>query len=210
MDIFNGWDNYTERLTYNWNLNVTSDDTIVLPGDFSWAMNFDEAKADFDYLNKLNGRKILLKGNHDYWWTTLSKMNRFLSENNFDTISILHNNHFQYEQYGICGTRGWINENGNTADAKVLAREAQRLEVSIKSALNAGLVPIVFLHYPPVYADNCNYNILDILFRYNIKECYYGHIHGKSCDYAINGERDGITYRLVSSDYAQFSPVKIK
>jgi predicted phosphohydrolase len=137
-------------------------------------------------------------------------MNRFLSENNFDTISILHNNHFQYEQYGICGTRGWINENGNTADAKVLAREAQRLEVSIKSALNAGLVPIVFLHYPPVYADNCNYNILDILFRYNIKECYYGHIHGKSCDYAINGERDGITYRLVSSDYAQFSPVKIK
>jgi predicted phosphohydrolase len=210
MDIFNGWDNYTERLTYNWNLNVTSDDTIVLPGDFSWAMNFDEAKADFDYLNKLNGRKILLKGNHDYWWTTLSKMNRFLSENSFDTISILHNNHFQYEQYGICGTRGWINENGNTADAKVLAREAQRLEVSIKSALSAGLVPIVFLHYPPVYADSCNYNILEILFKYDIKECYYGHIHGKSCNYAINGERDGINYRLVSSDYVQFNPVQIK
>jgi predicted phosphohydrolase len=210
MDIFGGWDNYTERMTYNWNRNVAPDDTVVLPGDFSWAMNFDEAKADFDYVNKLNGKKILLKGNHDYWWTTLNKMNRFLSENSFDKISILHNNHFRYEQYGICGTRGWINENGNTADAKVLAREAQRLEVSIKSALSAGLIPIVFLHYPPVYADSCNYNMLEILFKYNIKECYYGHIHGKSCNYAINGECDGIKYKLVSSDYVQFNPVLIK
>lgn len=210
MDVFSGWDNYTERLTYNWNKNVTSDDTVVLPGDFSWAMNFKEAKADFDYVNKLNGKKILLKGNHDYWWSTLNKMNVFLSENEFSTISILHNNHFKYENYGICGTRGWINENENTADAKVLAREAQRLEVSIKSALSVDLEPIVFLHYPPVYADSYNCNILEILFKYSIKECYYGHIHGKSCNYAINGERDGVKYRLVSSDYVQFNPVFIK
>lgn len=210
MNVFQGWDNYEERLLSNWNTVVKEEDIVVLPGDLSWAINFEQAKPDFDFVSKLKGNKIILKGNHDYWWTTMSKMNNFLNENNFNTIKILHNNHFKYNEYGICGTRGWINENGIAADAKVLAREAIRLELSIQSALKEGLIPIVFLHYPPVYANDCNYDILDVLFKYDIKECYYGHIHGKACNYAVNGEREGIKYKLISSDYIQFNPVLIK
>ncbi len=210
MNVFQGWDNYEERLLSNWNTVVKEEDIVVLPGDLSWAINFEQAKPDFDFLSKLKGNKIILKGNHDYWWTTMSKMNNFLNENNFKTIKILHNNHFKYNEYGICGTRGWINENGIAADAKVLAREAIRLELSIQSALKDDLIPIVFLHYPPVYANDCNYDILDVLFKYDIKECYYGHIHGKACNYAVNGEREGIKYKLISSDYIQFNPVLIK
>lgn len=209
MDIFGGWDNYVERLTENWQSSVAEDDTVVIPGDVSWAMNFVEAKADFDYLNKLNGRKIIIKGNHDYWWNTMSKMNRFIEENGFDTINILNNNHYSYENYGICGTRGWINETEVPADAKVLAREAQRLEMSIRSAIDDGKEPLVFLHYPPIFANDYNYDIIDVLFKYNIKKCYYGHLHGKAHRYAVCGEYDGINYELIASDFVQFAPKKI-
>lgn len=209
MDIFGGWENYVERLTDNWNALVKNDDTVVIAGDISWAMNLEQTKTDFSYLNNLPGRKIIMKGNHDYWWTTMTKMNNFLSEQNFNTLEILHNNCCQYEEYGICGTRGWINEPNVEFDAKVLAREAQRLETSIKAALAKELKPIVFLHYPPIYAGSCNYDILDVLYKYKIRDCYYGHLHGKSCDYAINGERDGINFRLISCDFLQFKPIKI-
>ncbi len=209
MDIFGGWDNYVERLKTNWRRTVADDDTVMIPGDISWAMSLNGAVTDFTFINALPGKKIISKGNHDYWWTTMSKMEKFLDENNFSTIRILHNNHYEYNGYGICGTRGWINENGEPADAKVLAREAQRLEVSIASAEKAGLEPLVFLHYPPVYGTSCNYSILEVLHRHGIKRCWYGHIHGKSCSYAINGVRDGIDFRLISSDYVQFCPIKI-
>ncbi|MBQ8780504.1 MAG: metallophosphoesterase [Oscillospiraceae bacterium] len=209
MDIFGGWDNHVERLTENWQSSVAEDDVVVIPGDVSWAMNFNEAKADFDYINKLSGRKVILKGNHDYWWNTMSKMNRFLNENGFDTIKIINNNHYPYEEYGICGTRGWINESEVPADAKVLAREAQRLEMSIQSALADNKEPIVFLHYPPIYANDYNYDIIDVLFKYNIKKCYYGHLHGKAHRFAVNGVYDGIEYQLISSDFMQFAPKKI-
>ena len=209
MDIFGGWDNYIERITENWQSSVTADDVVVIPGDVSWAMNFNEAKADFDYLNKLNGTKIIIKGNHDYWWNTMSKMNRFLEENEFNTIKILNNNHYSYGDYGICGTRGWINESDVPADAKVLAREAQRLEMSIKSALADGKKPIVFLHYPPIYSNDYNYDIIDVLFKYDIKKCYYGHLHGKAHKFAVCGVYDGIDYQLIASDFMQFAPKKI-
>lgn len=209
MNIFGGWDNYVERLTENWNKVVGIDDITVIAGDISWAMNFEEAKADFNYINMLNGSKIIIKGNHDYWWNTMSKMNRFLAENDFNTIRLLNNNHFVYENYGICGTRGWINENDIPADAKVLAREAQRLETSIKSALNDNKIPIVFLHYPPVYGNGCNYSILEVMYKYGVKDCYYGHLHGNSHKYAICGERDGINFHLISGDFVQFCPKKV-
>ena len=210
MDIFGErWSNHIEKLTKNWNETVSEDDVVVIPGDISWAINFDEAKADFDYINKLNGTKIISKGNHDYWWSTLSKLNAFLAENNFDTIKFLHNNHYSYENYGICGTRGWINETSVPADAKVLAREAQRLEVSIKSALNENLEPIVFLHYPPVFGNESNYDILDVMYKYNVKECYYGHLHGNAHKYAICGEREGINFNLIAADFVQFCPKKV-
>jgi len=209
MDIFGGWDNHVEKLTENWNRTVSPEDTVVVPGDISWGIDLGEARADFSYVNNLNGKKIISKGNHDYWWTTMSKLNKFLDENGFDSIKFLHNNHYAYGKYGICGTRGWINETEVPADAKVLAREAQRLEVSIQSALNENLEPIVFLHYPPVYGNECNYDILDVMYKYNIKECYYGHLHGRSHKNAVCGERDGINFHLIASDFVQFCPVLV-
>lgn len=210
MDIFGGWENYVERIKENWNREVSPEDTVVVPGDISWAMSLKEAVADFRYIHELPGRKIILKGNHDYWWTTAAKMNNFLAENGFDSIFILHNNHYAYENYGICGTRGWINDDSEPADAKVLAREAQRLETSIASAESAGLEPLVFLHYPPLYGNEYNPDLLEVMYRHNIKRCWYGHIHGrKGHQNAVNDERDGIVFQLVSADYVQFCPVKI-
>ncbi len=206
MNIFPGWDNHVERLEKNWQATVSPDDTVVVPGDISWAINFDEAKADFDFINRLNGHKVIMKGNHDYWWNSMAKMNRFLEENGFDTITIVHNNYYPYGEYGICGTRGWIKDTEEPADAKVLAREAGRLEASIKAALADGKKPIVFLHYPPIFANDYNREILDVLFRYDIKNCYYGHLHGNAHRYAVCGEVDGINYQLIAGDFVQFCP----
>ena len=206
MNIFPGWDNHVERLEKNWQATVSTDDTVVVPGDISWAINFDEAKADFDFINRLNGHKVIMKGNHDYWWNSMAKMNRFLEENGFDTITIVHNNYYPYGEYGICGTRGWIKDTEEPADAKVLAREAGRLETSIKAALADGKKPIVFLHYPPIFANDYNREILDVLFRYDIKTCYYGHLHGNAHRYAVCGEVDGINYQLIAGDFVQFCP----
>ena len=209
MDIFPGWNDYVERLEKNWRKLIRPEDTIVLAGDISWAMRLTDTRKDFAFLQSLPGQKIIMKGNHDYWWNTYAKMNRFLEENGFDSIKILHNNHFAYDKYGIRGTRGWINDNSEPADAKVLAREAGRLETSLCSAEAAGLEPIVFLHYPPIYGTEYNYDILDVMYRHNIKKCYYGHVHGRAHQYAVCGERDGIDFRLVSADYVQFCPVRI-
>ena len=209
MDIFGGWDNYMERISENWAREISEGDTVVIPGDISWAMSLAQSEPDFRFIHNLKGKKIILKGNHDYWWTTAAKMNRFLEEKGFDSISILHNNHFAYGQYGICGTRGWINDDSEPADAKVLAREAMRLETSLASAEKEGLEPIVFLHYPPLYGNEYNADLLDVMYRHGIKKCFYGHVHGKGHRYAVNGERDGIDFCLVSADYVQFCPVKI-
>lgn len=209
MDIFGGWDNYVEKLETNWRKLVSPEDTVVLVGDTSWAMSLEGAIKDFQFVDDLPGEKIIIKGNHDYWWSTKNKMENFFLDNRFKTLKILNNNHYKYEQYGICGTRGWINETSIEADKKILLREAGRLEASISSAEKESLTPIVFLHYPPVYAQNCNYEILDVLLKHRIKDCYYGHIHGKGCLYAINGQRDGINYRLISSDFIQFEPVLV-
>lgn len=210
MSIFAGWENYQERIKSNWLETVNDNDTVVLAGDISWGMTREEAQPDFRFINELPGQKIILKGNHDYWWGTIKKIEDFLSAEGFDTIKILHNNHYAYGSYGICGTRGWVNMNGETQDEKVLKREVQRLETSIKSAVSAGLEPLVFMHYPPIFATSFNYDILEILYRYNIKECYYGHVHGRSAhELAIKNTYDGINFRLISGDYIQFKPEKV-
>lgn len=206
MDIFKGWDDHVERLRENWQKTVTADDTVVIPGDISWGIDLAEAKADFDFINRLNGSKIIIKGNHDYWWATMTKMNAFLNENGFDTIRVLNNNYYPYGEYGICGTRGWINENGVPADEKVLAREKQRLETSVKAAVDDGKKPIVFLHYPPVYINDYNYPILEVMQKYGVERCFYGHLHGKAHNFAVNGLYDGINYSLISGDFVQFCP----
>ncbi len=209
MEVFPGWEDYTNQIRENWQSTISEDDTVILPGDISWGMTLNEAYEDFRFINKLPGKKIILKGNHDYWWTTKNKMDTFFAEKGLNTLNILNNNHYDYGDYAICGTRGWINENGQQADKKVLLREAGRLEMSIQSAIKQNKIPIIFLHYPPVYATDCNYDIIEVLLKYNIDKCYYGHIHGKSSNYAVKGERDGINYQLISSDYLQFMPLKI-
>lgn len=209
MDIFDGWANYTELLGQSWNSLVSAEDTIVLAGDISWSISLEKGYEDFKWIHNLPGRKIILKGNHDYWWNSRKKMEETFEKWGFDSLNILHNNHFQYENYGICGTRGWVNMPGESADAKVLARESGRLTASIESALTAGLQPLVFLHYPPLYGSSYNYDILDVLYKYGIKNCWYGHLHGPSIRYAVNGERDGVDFRLVSGDFLQFRPEKI-
>ncbi len=209
MDIFNGWDNYIEKIETNWRSMISENDTVVLAGDISWAVGLKNSLNDFAFIDALPGRKIILKGNHDYWWSTKTKMECFFKENNFDTLNILFNNCYEYEGFGICGTRGWVSINGDTENEKVMAREVQRLEVSIKEALSKNLEPIVFMHYPPVYAATCNYDILDILFRYKIKRCLYGHIHGYSQKNAITGVQDEIEYDMISSDYLHFAPLKV-
>ena len=209
MNIFNGWDDYTERLESNWKSAVKDDDTVVIAGDVSWAVGLENSFKDLQFVNSLPGKKIILKGNHDYWWATKTKIEKFFAANSFDTLNILFNNFFQYENIGICGTRGWVSIDGDTENEKVMAREVQRLETSIKGAVQAGLTPVVFMHYPPVYGNSCNYDILDVLFRYDIKDCYYGHIHGYSQRNAVTGIQDGINYRMISSDYLQFMPFKV-
>ncbi len=210
MEVFAGWENYVERIKENWQKTVKDDDVVVLAGDTSWGMNLEQSYEDFAFVNKLKGTKILLKGNHDYWWTTQNKMNKFFEEKELDTLKILHNNHYSYEEFGICGTRGWINETKEPVDKKVLLREAMRLETSIQSALKENLKPIVFMHYPPIFGADYNYEIIDVLQKYQINECYYGHIHGASSKYAINGNRDGIDYTLISSDYRHFCLCKVR
>jgi len=209
MDIFSGWEGYTEKLETSWRNMITDDDTVVLAGDTSWAMKLQNSYNDFAFVNSLPGKKIILKGNHDYWWATMAKMERWFKENDFSTVSILFNNCYSYENYGICGTRGWVSIGGDTEDEKVMLREVQRLEVSVKAALDQGLEPLVFMHYPPVYGASCNYDILDVLYRYGIKKCFYGHIHGYSQKNAVTGVHDGVEYIMISSDFLKFSPYKV-
>lgn len=207
MSIFTGWEDYQKRIRKHWLERIKPEDTVVLAGDISWGMSLQQALPDFRFIDELPGEKIILKGNHDYWWTTMKKMEDFFKAESCNTIKILHNNHYKYERYGICGTRGWVNMPGEVQDEKVLKREVQRLEMSIQSAVKEGLEPIVFMHYPPIFATNFNYDILEILYRYEIKDCYYGHIHGRSAhELCVTNTYDGVNFHLIAGDYLQFVP----
>ncbi|MBR7008351.1 MAG: metallophosphoesterase [Ruminococcus sp.] len=209
MDIFGGWDDYVNRLHDNWQKIVSPQDIVVVPGDISWALKLEQTFKDFEFINALNGTKVFIKGNHDLWWSTRSKVEKFWSDNGFGTLHLVQNDCYRIGESAVCGTRGWINDDSEPADAKVIAREAIRLDMSIGSAVSQGLRPIVFLHYPPLYANNCNLDIIEILHKYNISHCFYGHLHGNTHAFAINGTRDGITYQLISADFLQFAPMDI-
>ena len=210
MDIFASWSNYLERLEENWNGKITAEDTVVLVGDHSWALKLDDSKKDLEYIHsRLNGKKILVKGNHDLWWQTMNKLNAFVESNGFDTIRFLFNNAYSVEGITICGTRGWIRENGEPQDIKILSREAGRLELSLQAAAKLGGEIVAFIHYPPIYGSEENVLITEVLHKYGIKRCYYAHLHGASIRGALNGERAGITYKLVSADGIGFDPIKV-
>lgn len=209
MDIFAGWNDYVRRIEQNWRAKITDGDTVVLPGDTSWGLSLEESLADFQFINALPGRKIILKGNHDYWWNTVNKVSAFFSTHGLNTLEILHNNSVVVGETALCGSRGWLFETGEAFDAKIINREAIRLELSITDAEKSGKTPVVFLHYPPVYGENESPQILDVLTRHHISDCYYGHIHASGCRYAIDGTYLGIRFHLVSSDYLCFDPLLV-
>lgn len=211
MDIFgDNWENHDEKIKKNWIKKVKADDYVILPGDFSWATYIEDTKLDFSYLNYLPGKKILLKGNHDYWWTTLASMRKFVKENEFENIDFLYNNSYLVEDKIIVGTRGW-NVFDSENDKKMIKRETARLELSIKDGIqkygNEREI-IAFLHYPPITQNNLNKpenrEFINMLKKYNIKRCYYGHLHGQSHKDAVVGIIDGIEYKLISADYLNF------
>lgn len=211
MDIFAGWNDYVSRLKNNWLKLIDDEDTVVIAGDISWAMKLEDTLEDFKWINELPGKKIFLKGNHDYWWGTKSKIEKFLIANNLDTISVLFNNSYICDEYAVCGTRGWFLENNTPEDVKVLNREIGRLRASIISAVNTNKEPIVFLHYPPYYNNMECKEIIDVLLEYNIKKCYYGHIHGtKNFRNAFEGNYKGIELKLISCDKLSFVPILVR
>ena len=209
MDIFGGaWIGYMEKLKAGISV-IGPEDTTVLLGDLSWALDLENAREDFAWIDKIPGRKIILKGNHDYWWSTASKFYKFCGENGFSQQWILNNNHYEYNGYAICGTRGWFfeEERGDVHDQKVFKRELIRLEASLKSA--GELQKIVFLHYPPRYKGYTCDEILELLYRYDVRRCFYGHLHGASHGLAMEGQWDGIEYRLLAADRLNFQPYRI-
>ena len=206
MDIFGGaWVGYMDKLKEGMSL-ITEEDTTVLLGDLSWAIDLPNAKADFAWINEIPGRKIILKGNHDYWWSTAAKFDKFCKENGFTDLHILNNNCFEYDGWAICGTRGWFfeEERSGQHDEKVFKRELIRLEASLKAA--GGKPKMVFLHYPPRYKGYECKEILDLLNKYEVRRCFYGHLHGGSHKLAMEGQWDGVDFRLVAADYIGFKP----
>ncbi len=210
MDIFGEiWKDHTEKIKAGFS-QLTDEDTVVLCGDSSWGISLEESLRDFQLLDSLPGQKILLKGNHDYWWETAAKMNAFFEKHRLTKLRLLHNNCSFYGPYALCGTRGWFRDEetaDNAHNKKVLNREVMRLETSFKAA--AGRPILCFLHYPPMYQGYTCPEILEMLQKYSVEACYYGHLHGPSHRKAIEGMHGGIDFSLVSADYLRFQLKKI-
>jgi hypothetical protein len=219
MEVFGArWADYTEKLRRNWTALVAPEDTVVIPGDISWALTLDEARGDFAFLDSLPGKKILAKGNHDFWWSSMAKMQAFLSVNGFSTISFLYHNAVRVEDFILCGTRGWFRDEKDddipdAEAARLTAREALRLGMSLDEAMRLqketpDATLIAFFHFPPVWAGVACEAFTQPLERLGIRRCYFGHIHGA---YHVPAYTDlgGVRYTLVSADYLSFTPLHI-
>ena len=210
MDVFPGWSNYLERLEKNWRAVVGEDDTVVIPGDVSWAMSLEGAAPDLAFLHALPGTKLLMKGNHDYWWNTAKKMNAFLEANGFSSLKILFNNAFRVGDFTVCGTRGWFYDAEDDKDKKVLLREQGRLRLSLAAAKQLGGEPLVFLHYPPVTLSQECAELMEVLREQGVTRCFYGHLHGPARRFALLGDYTGIRFSLVSADHLGFCPILLE
>ena len=206
MDIFGGWQDYVSRLEKNWRAVVTDKDTVIIPGDISWAMSLNEAEKDFAFLDSLPGEKLIMKGNHDYWWTTKKKMDAFLAEKGFTTLKILHNNAYRIGDFVLCGSRGWFYDAQTGNDKKVILREAGRIEMSLSEAEKLGGEIICFLHYPPVMGTQKCDEIMNVLIKHNVSRCYFGHLHGNFSSFVNNETVDGVKFSLISADFLEFCP----
>jgi len=209
MDVFGGaWVGYMEKLKAGLSV-ICPEDTTVLLGDLSWALDLENAAADFSWIDEIPGKKIILKGNHDYWWSTASKFYKFCAERDFSNQLILNNNCYEYEGWAVCGTRGWFfeEERSGQQDEKIFKRELMRLEASLRAA--GDMRKLVFLHYPPRYKGYTCHPIIELMEAYGVERCFYGHLHGASHKLAVEGLWNGIEYRLVSADYLNFSPFTV-
>ena len=209
MDVFGGrWEGYVEKLKGGLSC-IGPEDTTVLLGDVSWGLDLDSAKDDFAFISQIPGRKIILKGNHDYWWSTAAKFNKFCQENEFADMHVLNNNCFFYGDVAICGTRGWFfeEEQQGTHNEKIFLRELGRLETSLKAAGDAE--KLCFLHYPPRYRGYICPEIIALMEQYGVRRCYYGHLHGDSHKLAMEGLVNGIEYHLLAADYVDFKPMQV-
>lgn len=211
MDIFGEhWENHYEKIEKDWIKKVSQNDLVLLPGDFSWAMKLQNTYNDFKFIEKLPGKKLLLKGNHDYWWTTLKSMRKYLKENNLKTIDFLHNNSYEFENYHICGTRGWTISENDSENKKIYKREVERLKLSLESLkqFKEEKDIIVCMHYPPI-KENETSKFVETMQEYNVKTCIYGHLHGASQKEVIEGKIKNIQFKMVSCDYTNFKLIQI-
>lgn len=216
MEVFGSrWIGGIDKLKRNWNAVISDEDSIIIPGDISWAMTLEDAYNDFAMLDSLPGTKIIGKGNHDFWWATASKMYNFFESNHFDSIKILYNNSFIIENKLICGSRGWFAEEsnqktvGDVSWSKITDRETLRLKMSLESNIDVtDIQKIVFLHFPPVWNNSVCNDIISLLHAHNVSKCFYGHIHGMYSSDA-NFDYEGIRFELVSADFLDFCPKKI-
>lgn len=209
MDIFGGWEDYMQRIRENWLAKITPEDTVVLAGDFSWGMKIEEALPDFEFIEQLPGKKLLLKGNHDYWWGSVTSMNSFLENNGISSVSFLHNNSYIVDGYAVCGSRGWLFENGQEHNEKIVNREALRIKMSLESVKDETLEKLLFLHYPPAYGDQVIESYMKIMSDFGVRRCFYGHIHGQGHRLATVGNFRNIEFVMISADYINFDPLKI-
>ncbi len=215
MDIFGkSWENYVYRLEENWKNKVTDADCVVLPGDFCWAINLQEAERDFDFLNALPGIKVLLKGNHDYWWDTLAKAENFVIEQGYTNIHFVQNGFFEHDGTALCGTRFWQSpefEHLSAQDMKIYLRELGRVELSLKAAKDAGIEDIAFFsHYPPVGNNGADSAFADLMRTYGVKDVYYGHLHSVAAHYERMQEYNGIKFHLISCNCIDFNPILVR
>ena len=214
MNIFGeNWKKHEEKIRESWLETVNDEDLVLIPGDFSWKMHLKDMYEDFNYLNSMPGKKLLLKGNHDYWWETLAKMRKFINDNNFKNIDFVYNNSYEYEDKIIVGTRGWaLNDTENSE--KMNHREEERLKLSIQDGLKYGDSKeiICMMHYPPIKKAETliSSEYIEIMKMYNVKTCIYGHLHGKSHEEAFEGIYEGINFKLVSADGLDFKLFKLR
>lgn len=218
MEVFGRrWVGYTDKIEKRWRALITDNDTVVIPGDVSWATSLVEAAEDFRFLAALPGKKLIGKGNHDFWWTTVKKLHEFLNSIGAENIEFLYNNAYRVEDKIVCGTRGWFVEEGkqrsvNPVDYdKLVSREAQRLEHGLTEAvsLRQGNEEIfVFLHFPPVFDSFVCREIVDVLHKYDVRHCYYGHIHG-AYNTPATADFEGIRLTNIAADYLDFYPLLV-
>lgn len=208
MEVFgSAWEGYVSRIEASLS-QLKDDDVLILAGDTSWGIDLNEAEADFRFLDRFPCKKYLIKGNHDYWWSTVSKMKNFFTEKGLTTLDFLHNNCVFYADHALCGTRGWfLEEEQKPHNAKVLSREVGRLETSLRAA--EGRPIWCFLHYPPLYQGYQCPEILTVLEKYPVELCCYGHLHGPTIKRRMEGRRGETEFSLISADYLGFVPKKI-